>query len=105
MEPDAKGADVYVAGQLIVESKSIASQWCEGFYQALHYQKKFGLAYTTIIVIAHKFVGIWKVNQIPEYAAILANTADSNEAPSKVGKQNKRKSQQGIQQEILKTAL
>ncbi|MGB3543082.1 hypothetical protein, partial [Rubrivirga sp.] len=62
-------------------------------------------AYTTIVVIAHEFVGVWKVNKIPESAAFLANTADPNEAPNKVGRQNKRKSQQGLQQEILQTAL
>jgi hypothetical protein len=37
IENDAKGADVYVEGRLIVESKTSHSQWLEGFYQALHF--------------------------------------------------------------------
>ena len=52
-ESNAEGADVYVQGKLIVECKTDYSQWLEGFYQALHYQKRFGLAYNTVIVIAH----------------------------------------------------
>ena len=40
IESDAR-ADVYVEGQLIVERKSTFSQWLSGFYQTLHYQKKF----------------------------------------------------------------
>jgi hypothetical protein len=42
IENDAKGADIYVEGQVIVESKTDFSQWLDGFYQALHYHKKFG---------------------------------------------------------------
>ncbi len=91
IEDEAKGADVYIEGQLIVESKSNESQWLAGFFQALHYQKKFGLSYTTIMVIAHQFVGIWKVDQIPEYAVILAHTTDSQLAPSKAGTENQKK--------------
>ena len=34
MESDVHGADVYVAGQLIVERKTNHDQWLEGFYQA-----------------------------------------------------------------------
>lgn len=47
------GADGYVEGQLIVEAKTNFSQWPEGFYQALHYKKKFGLSYNSIMVISH----------------------------------------------------
>jgi hypothetical protein len=68
-ESDAKGADGYVEGKIIIESKSKYNQWLEGFYQALHYHRKFGLAYDTIMVIAFEFVGIWKVNNIPKYIA------------------------------------
>src|ERR1019366_6285464 len=47
IESDTHGADIYIEGQLIVEAKSNHSQWLEGFYQALHYQKKFGLSSNT----------------------------------------------------------
>lgn len=49
IESAAFGADVYIDGQLIVEAKSDFSQWVEGFYQALHYQKKYGLGYHTVM--------------------------------------------------------
>lgn len=90
-ESDAHGADVYVEGKLIVECKSSESQWLEGFYQALHYQKKYGLAYNTVIVLAHKFVAIWKLTKLPEFAVILSKTADATKPPNVVGKENARK--------------
>jgi hypothetical protein len=105
IEGDAKGADIYVAGQLIVESKTDFSQWLEGFYQALHYHKKFGLTYNTIIVVAHKFVAIWKLNKLPEYATILAHRADAQLAPSTVGKENARKTQHASKVEIKNAAF
>ena len=91
IESDAQGADGYVEGKLIIESKSKFNQWLDGFYQALHYHKKFGLVYDTILVIAYEFVGIWKVNNIPEFANTLHQTADANLAPNKVGKENAKK--------------
>lgn len=93
IEGDANGADAYIEGKLIVESKTSDNQWLEGFYQALHYQRKFGLTYNTIMVVAHKFVAIWKLNKLPEYATILAHTANINDAPNKVGKDNAKKTQ------------
>lgn len=85
------GADGYVEGQLIIEAKSNATQWLEGFYQALHYKKKFGLSYNSIMVIAHEFCAIWKIKNLPEFAVIISNTADANLAPSTIGKENARK--------------
>lgn len=105
IENDACGADVYVEGKLIVEGKSSDSQWVEGFYQALHYHKKFGLTYNTIIVIAHKFVAVWKLNKLPEFATILAHTASVNDAPNKVGKENAKKTQKIHEREIKEAAL
>ena len=91
IEGDAKGADLYVEGQLIVEAKTDESQWLAGFYQALHYQRKFGLTYNTIMVVAHKFVAIWKLNKLPEFATVLAHTADAHAAPSATGTVNAKK--------------
>lgn len=105
IETDAHGADVYVEGQLIVESKTNYTQWLEGFYQALHYRKKFGLSYHTIVVVAHKFVGIWKLNKLPEYATILANTVNASDAPSTVGKENAKKTQPLNKKEIKEAAF
>ena len=85
------GADGYVEGQLIVEAKTNHTQWLEGFYQALHYKKKFGLSYNSIMVIAHEFCAIWKIKNLPEFAVIISNTSDANVAPSTIGKENARK--------------
>ncbi|MDX2049027.1 MAG: hypothetical protein SFU87_19730 [Chitinophagaceae bacterium] len=105
IESNAFGADVYCEGQIIVESKTDAAQWLEGFYQALHYQKKHGLAYNTIMVIANRFVGIWKVNKIPEYAIILSHTADASKAPNTIGKENTRKTARVEKQKIIESAF
>ena len=91
IESGAQGADIYVDGQLIVGAKTNFSQWTEGFYQALHYHRKFGLNYNTIMVVATNFVGIWKLNNLPEYATVLAHTADAKQAPNVVGKENAKK--------------
>lgn len=92
-ESGAFGADIYIPGQIIVESKSSFSDWAKGFYQAFHYSKRFGLAYNTVMVIAQEFVGIWKTNKIPEFAAILINTADASISPNQMGVNNARKTQ------------
>jgi len=105
IESDACGADVYIEGQIIVEAKSHYSDWLDGFYQALHYHKKHGLIYSVVVVIAHKFVGIWKVNQLPEYAVILAHTSDAQKAPSTIGKENTRKTAQPGRKEIREAAI
>ena len=105
IENDAKGADAYVEGSLIIESKTDFSQWLEGFYQALHYQRKYGLTYNTIIVIAHKYIGIWKLNKLPEYATILAHTANLQLAPNVVGKENAKKTKAANKFEIRNAAF
>lgn len=105
IESKAKGADVYIEGQIIVESKTSYSDWLEGFYQALHYHKKHGLVYSIIMVVAHKFVGIWRVNNLPEYAALISHTADSNISPNEMGKINARKTSQANKKLIQESAI
>ncbi|HAQ18163.1 MAG TPA: hypothetical protein DCR40_02900 [Prolixibacteraceae bacterium] len=105
VETDAQGADGYVEGVFILETKSDFSEWLAGFYQALHYQKRFGLAYQLILVIAHKFVGIWRVNQIPEHAFLMAHTAAPYKAPSLVGRENAARTPTPAKKEIEETAL
>jgi len=105
IESDANNADIYIEGTLIVESKTSYSDWLAGFYQALHYQKKYGLAYSTLFVIAHKFVGIWKVNKIPEFAVIQSYSSDANIAPNKIGKLNARKTTNKSKKEIQNSAI
>ncbi len=104
-ESDAAGADLYVEGQIIVECKSTFSQWLEGFYQALHYNRKHGLAYNSVMVIAHNFCAIWKLKKLPEYAVIMSRTADVNKAPNTVGKENAKKTAIKNQNEIKDAAF
>ena len=105
IESDAHGADVYVEGQIIVESKTSYDQWLDGFYQALHYQKKFGMAYNTIMVVAHQFVAIWKVDKLPELAVILNHQASAQTAPNVVGKENSRRTANSLKVEIKEAAF
>lgn len=104
-ESAAFGADIYIPGQLIVESKSTFSDWAKGFYQAFHYNKRFGLAYNTVMVIAQEFVGIWKTNKIPEFATILINTADATVSPNQMGVTNARKTQKAQLNLIRESAI
>jgi len=105
IESDACGADIYIEGQIIVEAKSHYSDWLDGFYQALHYHKKHGLVYSVIVVIAHKFVGIWRLNKMPEFAVILAHTADAQIAPNVTGRENARKTAQLNKKLIKESAI
>jgi hypothetical protein len=105
IESAACGADVYVDGQLIVEAKTDFSQWLEGFYQALHYQKKHGLGYHTVMVIANEFIGIWKLNKLPEYVTILSKTSDPHKAPNEIGKVNAKKTSPQIKRQIQEAAF
>lgn len=95
----------YVEGKLLVECKSTESQWLEGFYQALHYQKRYGLAYNTIIVLAHNFVAIWKLTKLPEFVVVLSRTADASKAPNVIGKENARKTAAQNKKEIKDAAI
>lgn len=104
-ESDASGADIYIDGKIIVESKTYYSDWLDGFYQALHYHRKHGLAFSIVVVIAHKFVGIWQVNKLPEYAVLLSHTVDVNLAPNEAGKQNARKTSQANKKLIQESAI
>lgn len=105
IESDVHGADVYVEGQIIVESKTSHDQWLEGFYQALHYQKKYGMAYNTIMVVAYRFTAIWKVNHLPEHAIIFHHTASAQMAPSLVGKENAKRTANPLKREIKESAF
>jgi hypothetical protein len=103
-ESNAAGADIYVDGKIIIELKTAESDWLSGFYQALHYQKK-GLSFPCVCVMAEKFLAVWKVNAIPEFAVIAAHTAKANIAPNQIGKENAKKTTKQMANEILETAI
>lgn len=103
-ESDAEGADTYIEGKLLVELKSDLDDWRKGFYQALHYAKK-GLTFSAICVVAQKFVAVWKVNRIPDYAKLLSAEADASAAPNDIGVQNARRTTKAQATEILNAAV
>jgi hypothetical protein len=103
-ESNAKGADGYVDGKIIIECKTNYSDWLAGFYQAMHYQKKFGLAYSMIIVLAHKFIGIWKINKIPENVFLIAYNSNPQKAPNQVGRENARETKTADKNELIEEA-
>lgn len=103
-EADAEGADTYVEGKLLVELKSDSDDWRKGFYQALHYAKK-GLTFSATCVVAQKFVAVWKVNSIPDFAKRFSAEADATVAPSDIGVLNARKTSKAQATEILKSAV
>ncbi|MBX7153358.1 MAG: hypothetical protein K1X91_00255 [Bacteriodetes bacterium] len=102
-QSDAANADGYVEGKLIIELKTEHVQWLEGLFQALHYQKK-GLTFTTVVVLARHFAGIWQVSRLPEYVTDLANNTAHTISASEAGKVNASKCKRNNRdKEILKT--
>lgn len=104
-ESDANRADIYIEGQLVIELKGSFHDFLDGFYQALHYKKK-GLAFSAICVITEKFIGLWKVNDIPDFAKKLAATADAIKPANEIGRihADKRNTNKAQRTEILKSA-
>jgi hypothetical protein len=102
-QTDAERADIYIEGQLVVELKSKTDDWVAGFYQALHYAK-FELSFSSICVIAHKFIAVWKVKDIPAFAKKLYVDSDAQKSPNETGRINANKTSKAQRGEILRTA-
>lgn len=100
-QSEAKGADIYIDGRLVVELKTKNSDWLIGFFQALHYKKK-GLSFSAITVISNHFIGLWKIANLPEEAITIADASDPATAPNEIGKINARECNKGLESEILK---
>jgi hypothetical protein len=90
-EANAENADGYVRGRMVIELKGKHDDWLSGFYQALHYAKK-GLGFAHITVLADNFIGLWRVNKIPDFAKRLANGTPPLLAASAAGTENASKS-------------
>ena len=103
-ESDANGADGYVEGKLLIELKSKHEDWISGFYQGLHYLKK-GNSFPTICVISHKFIGLWKISNIPEKVKSIVDNSDPLKSANEIGKINSHKSNQLYRKQILKSSL
>jgi len=102
-ESDAEKLDIYIDAQLGIELKTEYDDWLSGFYQVLHYRKK-GMNFSAVCVIAHKFIGLWKLSSIPQFVQDLADNADAQKAANEVGKSNARRTSKGQKIEILKSS-
>lgn len=103
-ESDAQGADIYIEGKLIVELKSDTQNFLPGFYQALHYEKK-GLSFSAACVITRKFIGLWKLKDIPKEVRDITKKSDALKAPNEIGVINARKTGRALEKEILDAAF
>lgn len=103
-ESDAEGADTYIEGKLLVELKTGEKDFVAGFFQALHYAKK-GLSFSSVCVIAYKFICVWKINNLPDFVKELSSNADPITAPNEIGRLLERKITKAQRNEILKTAI
>jgi hypothetical protein len=97
--------DGYVEGKLILLVKNNDYQWLEGFFQSLHFHKKYGFDFHTVIIVAHNYVGIWSLEKLPEYAFILAKTANVAKIPQLIGIENARKIKQAQAIELKNAAI
>lgn len=99
-ESDAFGADIYIEGRLVVELKTIQADWLPGFFQAMHYQKK-GLSFSSVCVISHDFIGLWRVDNLPGEILNIVSNSDSNKPANEVGRLNSNKCNKGMQNQLL----
>lgn len=102
-ESAANSADGYVKGRLVVELKTKHEDWLPGFYQALHYQKR-GLGFAHVAVITHRFIGLWRLDKLPETARIFSHQALPLLAPNEVGRELAKKTTKALRQQILDAA-
>lgn len=72
-------------------------------YQGLHY-RKLGLSFPNICVISHQFIGLWKLNDLPQKARDLADESDSQIRPSEMGRINANKTTKTDKAKIVKAA-
>jgi len=102
-ESEAAGCDIYIVGRLAVELKTHEAEWLQGFFQALHYNKK-GLSFSAVSVIANNFIGLWRLADLSsEVTSIILNT-DANKSANEVGKINANKCNKALKQKILESA-
>ncbi len=101
-QSDAGGADTYIEGKLVVELKT-DEDYLQGFYQALHYEKK-GLTFSAVTVICKDFIGLWKLKDIPSDAKKIAQLSDPLKAPNEIGRINANKTNRILKKRILETA-
>jgi hypothetical protein len=103
-ESDACGSDGYVEGKICLELKTNGEDWLKGFYQGLHYQK-LGLSFPYLTVICKDFIGLWRLNMIPQAALDIAADSDSQISPNETGRINSNKTSKALATEILNSYL
>jgi hypothetical protein len=82
-QKEAKQADGYVAGCLVLELKGSTNNWLSGLFQGLAYKNR-DLDFGQVVVAAKDFLAIWRVEDIP--IKIREELADERGAPNSIGR-------------------
>jgi hypothetical protein len=82
-QSEARNADGYVAGSLVLELKGRTKDWLAGLFQALAYRNE-GLDFAQVVVGAKSFLAVWQVSDIPE--ALREEIAAATGAPNQIGR-------------------
>lgn len=82
-QSDAGGSDGYVQGHFVLELKGKRGDWYSGLFQGLAYKRE--LDFSVIVVATKGFLGMWKVDDIPNEILEICLTKSS--APNKIGKE------------------
>ena len=87
-QTEAKRADGYVAGSLVLELKGETNKWLSGLFQGLAYKNE-GLDFGQIVVASKNFLAVWRVEDLPE--EIREEVAKDPAAPNIIGTRYARK--------------
>jgi hypothetical protein len=82
-QKEARRADGYVPGCLVLELKGEAKDWLSGLFQGLAYKNE-ALDFAQIVVAAKSFLAVWQVNDLPEQMRVEVSMAQG--APNVLGK-------------------
>jgi hypothetical protein len=83
-QKEAKLADGYLPSSFVLELKPETNGWLAGLFQGLAYKNQ-GLDFSQVIVAAHNFLAVWRVDNLPE--SLREEIATEAAAPNQVGKQ------------------
>lgn len=81
-QSDASRSDGYVKGHFVLELKGKTKDWYSGLFQGLAYKRD--LDFSVIVVATKGFLGVWKINDLPD--DIIEACLTSSGASSTIGK-------------------
>jgi hypothetical protein len=98
-QKEAKQADGYVPGNVVLELKGKTSDWYAGFFQGLAYGRE--LDFAKVVVIANDFLALWYLPDIDDALIEAAQTEEG--APNAIGKRLAKKFK-NKKNEVLKSS-